>query len=86
MSRIFIDVTEDEHKRLKALAALKGVTVKDFLLRSAFDIREEDEERSLEKLEDFLRVRIQQSEKDGVSSRSVDEIFNSVCHKKGLTS
>ena len=44
MSRISIDVTEEEHKRLKALAALQGVTLKEYLLKSALDARKEDEE------------------------------------------
>ena len=32
MSRISIDVTEQEHRQLKALAALQGKSVKDFVL------------------------------------------------------
>lgn len=32
MSRISIDVTPEEHRKLKAIAALKGKTMKDYLL------------------------------------------------------
>ena len=32
MSRISIDVTDSEHKKLKALAALKGRSIKDYVL------------------------------------------------------
>lgn len=85
MSRISIDVTEEEHKRLKALAALKGVTLKDYLLKSALDAPEEDEEAALEKLEAFLQARVRRSEEEGVSSRSVDEIFDAERRKKGVT-
>jgi len=32
MSRISIDVTDNEHKKLKATAALRGKTIKDYVL------------------------------------------------------
>ena len=85
MSRISIDVTEEEHKRLKALAALQGVTLKEYLLKSALGAREEEEEKALAGLEAFLQARIRRAEKVGVSTRSVDEIFDSVCTDKGIS-
>jgi len=84
MSRISIDVSEEDHKRIKALAALKGVTLKEYMLKSALDAPEESEEEELEELETFLRARIRQAETQGVSSRTVDEIFDSVCAEKGI--
>ena len=35
MSRISIDVSDQEHKKLKALAALRGQSIKDFVLERA---------------------------------------------------
>jgi hypothetical protein len=32
MSRISIDVTASEHKKLKAMAALRGKSIKDYVL------------------------------------------------------
>ena len=37
MSRISIDVTDDEHKRLKAMAALRGKSIKDYVLERTLD-------------------------------------------------
>ena len=85
MSRISIDVTEDEHRRLKALAALQGVTLKAYMLQSALASREENEEKALAELGTFLDARIRKTETEGVSSRSVDEIFDSVCKEKGIS-
>ena len=73
MSRISIDVTEEEHKRLKALAALKGVSLKNYLLRNALDFREEDEEKALAELESFLDKRLATAGK--ISRRKVGDIF-----------
>ena len=84
MSRISIDVTKEEHKRLKALAALQGVTLKAYLLNNALDTQNEDEEKALAELEGFLMARIHRAEKEGVSKRSVDEIFDSMSTEKGI--
>jgi uncharacterized protein (DUF1778 family) len=35
MSRISIDVTPEEHQKLKAMAALKGKSIKDYVLLAA---------------------------------------------------
>jgi len=75
MSRISIDVTEEEHKRLKALAALKGISLKDYLLKSALDSRDEDEEKALAELEAFLDDRIRRANAGKISRRTVGDIF-----------
>lgn len=85
MSRISIDVTEEEHRRLKALAALQGVTLKEYMLQRVLASREESEEKALAELGAFLHARIRRAETEGASSRSVDEIFDSVCEEKGIS-
>ena len=75
MSRISIDVTEDQHKRLKALAALKGVSLKDYLLENALDSRGTNEDKALGELESFLDHRLRQARAGKVSKRRVREIF-----------
>ena len=74
MSRISIDVTEDEHRRLKALAALKGVSLKDYLLENALDSRK-DEEMALAELESFLDDRLKKGRAGKISRRKVGDIF-----------
>lgn len=73
MSRISIDVTEDEHKRLKALAALKGVSLKDYLLESALPHGADEE--TLAELEAFLDERLRRANAGEISKRTVGEIF-----------
>jgi hypothetical protein len=75
MSRISIDVTEDQHKRLKALAALKGVSLKDYLLENALDSQGNDEEKALAELESFLDDRLRKGRAGKVSKRKVSDIF-----------
>ena len=39
MSRLTIDITEQQHKTLKAMAALQGKTIKEYALERLFPAR-----------------------------------------------
>lgn len=73
MSRISIDVTQQEHQRLKAMAALQGKSIKDFVLARTLGVLEENE--SLAELEALLEGRIHEAKTEGTSKRSVGGIF-----------
>lgn len=76
MSRISIDVTADEHKRLKALAALEGQSIKEFVLsRTLSHSGNDDESEAMKELEAMLSDRIHRAEAKGVSTRSVEDIL-----------
>ena len=77
-SRISIDVTPDEHKRLKALAALQGQSIKDFVFDRTLRDTQEDEEKAVSELVDFLDSRIDSAKKEGVSLNTVHEVFEKV--------
>lgn len=79
MSRISIDVSAEDHKRLKALAALQGVSLKDYLLRSALPSDGDKEE--LAELEVFLDERMRQAKAGMISKRTVGEIFQQAYHE-----
>jgi len=74
-SRISIDVTPEEHKRLKALAALQGQSIKDFVLDRTLRDTPQDEEKAVSELVDFLDSRFDRAKKEGVSKRTVHEVF-----------
>jgi hypothetical protein len=75
MSRITIDVTAEEHQKLKALAALQGLTIKDYVLGRIIRVTPSDEEVALEELHELLKERLENYEKTGPSQRTVAEIF-----------
>ena len=76
MSRITIDVTAEEHQKLKALAALQGLTIKDYVLGNTIRAAKSEDEAALSELEEMLDKRIRKSNKQGASERTVSEIFN----------
>jgi hypothetical protein len=73
MSRISLDVTEEEHKRLKALAALQGVSLKEYLLRNS--LPDKDDEQALAELERFLDERTSRAAVGKISKQTVGGIF-----------
>jgi uncharacterized protein (DUF1778 family) len=77
MGRISIDVTEDEHKKLKAMAALLGQSIKNYVLeRTLVD------DAALAELEKLLDRRIQAAQAGGVSRRTVSEVFATAARKR----
>ncbi len=72
MSRISIDVTPEQHRRLKALAALRGMTIKELVLESTLGAQVDQD---LAELEALLDRRIEEARTQGVSTRTVADVF-----------
>ncbi|MDP4779370.1 MAG: hypothetical protein NWS16_03965 [Akkermansiaceae bacterium] len=70
MSRISIDVSPEEHRKLKAIAALKGKSMKDYLLEGKFDAGADDQEKALVELEALLDARLEHYGKSQLKGRS----------------
>lgn len=70
MSRISIDVSPEEHQKLKALAALQGKSMKAFLLERVLPSPEGDEENALAELETLLDERIAHHQSAGTPGKS----------------
>lgn len=81
MSRISIDVTDNEHKKLKAMAALRGQSIKDYVLERTLGEGDADS-AALQELEQLLNDRIRAAKAGAISRRSASEIFENVTRKK----
>ena len=78
MPRISIDVSDQQHQRLKAFAALRGQSIKEYVLEQTLPpIADHDanEAKALHELEAFLKPRIEAAERGEVVNRSVTQIF-----------
>jgi len=75
-SRISIDVTPGQHKRLKAMAALSGKSLKDYVLERT--LLQSDEDFALRELENLLAPRIESARSGRLLDDSVESIFNEV--------
>lgn len=73
--RLSIEVTHEQHQRLKAVASLRGQTIKDYVLdRVLPETPTDDEEQALRQLEAFLEPRIKAAQEATVQ-KSVKQIF-----------
>jgi hypothetical protein len=87
MGRLTIDLTDQQHRDLKAIAAIQGKTIKQFALERLLpavgddrpighDIAEwtDDEKAAWAELGALLEKRIENAEKHGFSNRSIMDI------------
>lgn len=78
MPRLSIDITPEEHQKLKAIAALKGQSIKDYVLHrtlgDAPPLEGMNEEAAFDVLARFIEPRIEQARRGEFSSKTVGDI------------
>ena len=75
MSRLTIDVTDQQHQSLKAMAALQGKTIKQYTLERLFS-GNADVDLAWQELKVLLTVRINEGLSGKVSAKSISEILD----------
>lgn len=75
MSRLTIDITDQQHQSLKALAALQGKTIKQYALERLFP-GDEDAERAWEELKTLINTRVDEGLVGRLSTKTVGEILD----------
>jgi hypothetical protein len=88
MPRLSIDITPEEHQKLKAIAALKGQSIKDYVLERTLGeapaINGMSEEEAFTALADFLKPRIEQARRGALSTKSIADIRREAREQAGL--
>lgn len=75
MSRLVIDVSGEQHQQIKALAALQGKTIKNFILEKIFtESNTQDEKEAWEELKELLVSRIDAAEAGGVTNKTMHQV------------
>lgn len=78
LPRLSIDISPEDHQKLKAIAALKGQSIKGYVLdrvlgdAPALDGMNQDD--AFKALTDFLEPRIDQARRGQLSGKSLDDI------------
>ncbi len=73
--RLSIEVSQEEHQQLKAIAALSGKSIKAYVLERVLpDTQQKDEQEAISQLESFLKPRLSAAQ-NIVSDKSVTQIF-----------
>jgi len=78
MPRLSIDITPEEHQKLKAIAALKGESIKDYVLKRTLGdapaLNDMGEDEAVSALADYLKPRIDQARRGELSAKSMADI------------
>jgi hypothetical protein len=83
MSRLTIDVTDQQHQALKAMAALQGKTIKEYAIERLFPPTA-DEEAAMQELKALLLERIADAERGNVVEKTAMEIVEDEFRKTGI--
>ena len=75
MSRLTIEITDQQHQSLKALAALQGKTIKQYALERLFP-GDTDGERAWEELKTLMNTRVNEGLTGKLSTKTVGEILD----------
>lgn len=81
MSRLTIDMTDQQHQSLKALAALQGKTIKQYALERLLP-GNLDADQAWQELRDLLEVRVKEGLDGKISSKSIGTILNEELDEK----
>lgn len=74
MSRLTIDISDQQHQRLKALAALQGKTIKQYALERLFP-GDRDTDQAWQELRILLEERINAGLAGELSTQSVPDLL-----------
>lgn len=75
MSRLTIDMTDQQHQSLKTMAALQGKTLKQYALERLFPC-DADANQAWSELKTMLNTRIQEGLAGHVSAKGISEILD----------
>jgi hypothetical protein len=75
MSRLTVDLTDQQHQTLKALAALQNRTIKEYVLERLFP-GDANGDQAWQDLNALLATRINEGLAGRISAKSVNEILD----------
>lgn len=80
MSRLIIDVSGEQHRKIKTLAALQGKTIKSYVLDKIFpdDVASE----SWEELSEHLMPRIQDAENNPLAKKTFEQLTEEIIQSR----
>ena len=88
MPRLSIDITPKEHQKLKAIAALKGESIKDYVLKRTLGdapaLNGMSDDEAVAALAEFLKPRIEQARLGEFSTKSMADIRREAHKQVGL--
>lgn len=85
MSRLTIEVTPEQHQRIKVMAAMQGQSIKDYVITRVLSDEQAAETAAWEQLKVLLAERIDDVRMRGTSPKTVQEITESALQSLNQT-
>ncbi len=87
MSRLSIEITDEQHQQIKAFAAMQGKSIKEFILEKLFPAQTEDndDKKAWQELQNLLTARISAAESGAVSNKTLAQITEETIQKWNAT-
>jgi hypothetical protein len=74
MSRLTIEITDQQHQSIKALAAMQGKSIKEYAMQRLLPVTA-DEEKAMQELDAFLAPRLEEAKQGKFVNKSAMQIF-----------
>lgn len=74
MSRLTIEITDQQHQSIKALAAMQGKSIKEYAMQRLLPLTP-DEENAMQELNAFLAPRLEEARQGKFVNQSAMQIF-----------
>ncbi|MEK6746604.1 MAG: antitoxin [Pseudomonadota bacterium] len=89
MSRLSIEISEQQHQQIKAMAAISGLSIKDYIIEKTLPSTDEEpysqeELEAFKKLEEFLRPSLEAVERGEYFEVTMEEIIAEARAERGL--
>lgn len=82
MSRLSIEVSPEQHQQIKALAALQGKSIKDFILHKLFPLEKDTEQNAMSELRELLLARVKEAKSSALIEQSFLEVFEEAAKER----
>ncbi|ETX07735.1 antitoxin [Candidatus Entotheonella palauensis] len=84
MARLNIDITDEEHQRIKALAAMQGKSIKGYVMEKLLSPpMTDDEQQAWDELKAVITERVNAANKGAVSSKTFEEVTEETLRSLG---
>ncbi|NET56341.1 MAG: antitoxin [Symploca sp. SIO2E6] len=84
MSRLTVELTGEQHQQIKAMAAMQGKSIKEYVLERLFPVGvNQDEQQAWDALKSLLLERVAAAKRGEISHKTFEQITEETLQELG---
>ncbi|NEP62292.1 MAG: antitoxin [Symploca sp. SIO2G7] len=84
MSRLTVELTGEQHQQIKAMAAMQGKSIKEYVLERLFPVEvNQDEQQAWDALKSLLSERVAAAKRGEISNKTFEQITEETLQELG---